>query len=168
VWCCYSGPLVSLTIRDLTDILGVTSYVPQVILKYLVFNAAFFLYLAYGLYYLVLDTFAGLLSNIELFSLLLFANYLHQTRPEQAGYIALGVHILSWYMQIHPGHAVFEKRKPALKDSFIQSLVSAPLFVVFEVLFPLGYKPELRRAVQKRVSANITAYRKSEKASKSS
>jgi 2-hydroxy fatty acid dioxygenase len=41
-------------------------------------------------------------------------------------------------MQIHPGHAVFEGRKPALLDSFVQSLVVAPLFVFLELLFALG------------------------------
>lgn len=38
-------------------------------------------------------------------------------------------------------------RKPALMDSFVQSLVLAPLFVWFELLFPLGYKPKLRKKV---------------------
>lgn len=33
---------------------------------------------------------------------------------------ALAAHMLGWYMQIHPGHLVLEKRKPALMDSFLQ------------------------------------------------
>jgi hypothetical protein len=33
---------------------------------------------------------------------------------------ALLVHVLSWYMQIHPGHALLEGRKPALLDSLVQ------------------------------------------------
>lgn len=33
---------------------------------------------------------------------------------------ALAVQVVSWYMQIHPGHAVFERRKPALLDSLFQ------------------------------------------------
>jgi hypothetical protein len=37
-----------------------------------------------------------------------------------AGWWALAVQVVSWYMQIHPGHAVFEGRKPALLDSLAQ------------------------------------------------
>ncbi len=33
---------------------------------------------------------------------------------------ALGVQVFSWYMQIHPGHGILEKRKPALLDSLVQ------------------------------------------------
>jgi hypothetical protein len=33
---------------------------------------------------------------------------------------ALLVHVFSWYMQIHPGHAILEGRKPALLDSLGQ------------------------------------------------
>ena len=35
---------------------------------------------------------------------------------------ALGVHVFSWYMQIHPGHALLEGRKPALLDSLVQQV----------------------------------------------
>jgi hypothetical protein len=38
----------------------------------------------------------------------------------QAWKWALLVHVLSWYMQIHPGHAILEGRKPALLDSLVQ------------------------------------------------
>ncbi len=48
---------------------------------------------------------------------------------------ALGVHVFSWYMQIHPGHAVLEGRKPALLDSLVQ------------------VRPLLRCAVDEHVSA---------------
>ena len=41
---------------------------------------------------------------------------------------ALAIHVLGWYMQIHPGHIILEKRKPALLDSFIQvHFVSRPI-----------------------------------------
>lgn len=43
---------------------------------------------------------------------------------------------------------VAEKRKPALMDSFFQSLVLAPLFVWFELLFLLGYRRGLYKDVQ--------------------
>ena len=41
-----------------------------------------------------------------------------------------------------------EGRKPALLDSFFQSLVLAPLFVWFELLFLLGYRRGLYHEIQ--------------------
>jgi len=52
-----------------------------------------------------------------------------------------------WVIQL-VGH-VFEGRKPALVDNFLQIFV-APIFLAAEVFFALGYKPGLRAAVQKR------------------
>jgi uncharacterized membrane protein YGL010W len=52
-----------------------------------------------------------------------------------------------WVIQLI-GH-VFEGRKPALVDNFLQIFV-APIFLAAEVFFALGYKPALHAAVQKR------------------
>lgn len=57
------------------------------------------------------------------------------------------------------GHGLAERRKPALVDSFFQSLVLAPLFVWFELLFLLGYRPGLRDEVQRRVEAGIASWK---------
>jgi uncharacterized membrane protein YGL010W len=46
------------------------------------------------------------------------------------------------------GH-VWEGRKPALVDNFLQIFV-APIFLAAEVFFALGYKPGLHAVVQKR------------------
>eukprot|EP00775_Hariotina_reticulata_P006457 gene6457-6686_t len=72
---------------------------------------------------------------------------------------ALLVHVFSWYMQIHPGHAVLEGRKPALLDSLGQAVTLAPLFVWFELLFLLGYRPQLLAQLQQRVNASIAAFK---------
>jgi uncharacterized membrane protein YGL010W len=63
------------------------------------------------------------------------------------------LHIFSWYMQLHPGHAVFEGRKPALLDGMYQSFSVAPLFVFYEGAFALGYKPDLAKQVHSAVEA---------------
>jgi uncharacterized membrane protein YGL010W len=47
-----------------------------------------------------------------------------------------------WILQL-VGH-VFEGRKPALADNLFQIFV-APIFLVAEVFFALGYKPELHK-----------------------
>jgi uncharacterized membrane protein YGL010W len=49
-----------------------------------------------------------------------------------------------WILQL-VGH-VFEGRKPALADNLFQIFV-APIFLVAEVFFALGYKPELHKRV---------------------
>ena len=72
---------------------------------------------------------------------------------------ALALHAFSWYVQIHPGHLIFEKRRPALTTSFFQSLVLAPIFTFFELLFVLGFKKDLHRRVQKRINANIKQFK---------
>jgi uncharacterized membrane protein YGL010W len=52
-----------------------------------------------------------------------------------------------WTLQLI-GHA-FEGRKPALADNLFQVFV-APIFLCAEIFFALGYKQELRSAVQRR------------------
>jgi len=52
-----------------------------------------------------------------------------------------------WILQL-VGH-VFEGRKPALADNLFQIFV-APIFLVAEVFFLVGYKPALHARVQKR------------------
>lgn len=61
--------------------------------------------------------------------------------------ISLLTNVIGWYLQIHPGHAIFEGRKPALLDSFGQSLVLAPLFVFYELFFWMGFLPDVRDQV---------------------
>jgi uncharacterized membrane protein YGL010W len=52
-----------------------------------------------------------------------------------------------WILQL-VGH-VYEGRRPALTDNLFQIFV-APIFLVAEAFFALGYKPLLRDAVQRR------------------
>lgn len=60
---------------------------------------------------------------------------------------ALRVHILSWVAQFI-GHGVFEGRSPALFSNLFQAFAMAPLFVVMEVLFSVGYRPDFKDACQ--------------------
>jgi uncharacterized membrane protein YGL010W len=59
----------------------------------------------------------------------------------------LGAFILGWIIQAI-GH-VFEKRKPAFMDNFMQLLIG-PLFLMFEVFSWLKLNPELHQAVMRR------------------
>jgi 2-hydroxy fatty acid dioxygenase len=66
--------------------------------------------------------------------------------------------VLSWIAQFL-GHGVFEGRSPALLDNLVQALVLAPFFVWMEVLFMLGYRPELKARVDKAVEKEIEKYK---------
>lgn len=55
-------------------------------------------------------------------------------------------------------------RKPALLDSFFQSLVLAPFFVYMEVGFFLGFRQEFHKQLRDEVGKRRVAWRKSLKA----
>jgi uncharacterized membrane protein YGL010W len=95
-----------------------------------------------------------------------FANYFVQVAPDSFGVpawqIALTAHCTAWTLQFI-GHGYFERRKPALFDSLDQALVTAPMFVLLEALFPLGYRPELYKRVMEQVKTNVKAFKASGK-----
>ena len=68
------------------------------------------------------------------------------------------IHIFCWYMQLHPGHGVFEGRKPALLDSVLQAFLDAPLFVWYEVAFACGYDPALKQQLDAAVANRHAAW----------
>jgi 2-hydroxy fatty acid dioxygenase len=75
-----------------------------------------------------------------------------------ANYTALALFIGSWIAQFI-GHGKFEGRKPALLDNVFQAFFLAPLFVWLEILFMLGYRPDLQQRVEKLVVADIAKFR---------
>lgn len=94
-----------------------------------------------------------------------YANHLTATYGAKANYIAVGVHIVSWIAQFI-GHGVYEGRAPALMDNLVQALFLAPFFVWLEVLFYLGYRPELKTRLDAAIQKEIAGFRAS-KSSKS-
>lgn len=68
--------------------------------------------------------------------------------------IAALIHIFSWYVQIHPGHAIIEGAKPALLDSLGGALTSAPLFAFYELLWFLGINKQLQERTLQLVAEN--------------
>jgi uncharacterized membrane protein YGL010W len=68
--------------------------------------------------------------------------------------LAFVSHLFGWIVQVYVGHYVYEKRKPALLDSFFQAVTFAPMFVVYEslwILFPGQFQPELKFNIQEQV-----------------
>jgi uncharacterized membrane protein YGL010W len=70
--------------------------------------------------------------------------------------LAIVAHVFAWYMQIHPGHAVFEQVKPALLDSLAQSFTTAPLFAFMEGVWALGFDAANHANVKTLVAAQRT------------
>jgi len=101
-------------------------------------NGAFLGVVVYSLFYIGLEQFAGvtwcLSTGIPCW---LTATAFSQHVPHAWAY-AIGVHVLSWWAQIHLGHIMLEHRKPALLDSFFQAMT--PLLFA-EVALPCHAMP---------------------------
>ena len=67
-------------------------------------------------------------------------------------------HVVMWIAQFI-GHGVFEGRAPALLDSWQQAFITAPLFVVLEVLFFLGYRKQFYQDCMGEVKLEINKFR---------
>lgn len=93
-----------------------------------------------------------------------YSNHLTTTYGSSANYWALGIFLSSWIAQFI-GHGVFEGRAPALLDNLVQALFLAPFFVWMEILFSLGYRPELKSRVDSAVEKEVAKYRKSKQQS---
>lgn len=85
-------------------------------------------------------------------------NYLNHTFGVTAVYWSLGIQVVSWIAQF-VGHGVFEGRAPALLDNLVQAFFLAPLFVWLEVLFYLGYRPQLKARIDKAIQQEIAKFK---------
>ncbi|CAH0480001.1 unnamed protein product [Peronospora belbahrii] len=112
----------------------------------------------YMLWYMTLDMFAGTLGAALMAVCFLFANYFVMEGADvlnvHSMHVALAVQAITWTLQFI-GHGVFERRQPALLDSPGQAFITAPMFVLLEILFPLGYRPDLYQRVLKQARINI-------------
>jgi uncharacterized membrane protein YGL010W len=99
------------------------------------------------LYYLALDLALGLAMAVVLGLMLWGAEPLARAPLGTGLAWFAALFVGGWALQLW-GH-VFEGRKPALVDNLFQIFV-APIFLAAEVFFALGYKPQLREAVQRR------------------
>lgn len=90
-------------------------------------------------------------------------NHLVEVDAETTTKAAIAVHVVSWILQFI-GHGTFEGRAPALLDNLVQAVFLAPLFVWLELLFSLGYRPELQARVEKAVQKEIAKFKSSKDA----
>ncbi|KAF9539031.1 hypothetical protein EC957_005860 [Mortierella hygrophila] len=120
-------------------------------------NLAWAVMVGYVGYYFALDKETAFISAPLFLGAAKFATDFYLTNPS-AIRIASYIHITAWIAQFI-GHGVFEKRAPKLIENLIQALVLAPYFVVWEFLFMIGYRPQLKRELDVLVDANIKAFR---------
>ncbi|KAL1302454.1 hypothetical protein AAFC00_002846 [Neodothiora populina] len=116
--------------------------------------------LTYATLYILMEPVAGGLLAPLLLGGTAYANHLTSTYGMTANCWALGIFAFSWIAQF-VGHGVFERRAPALLDNLVQALFLAPFFVWLEVLFWLGYRPELKSRLDKAVAQEISKFRAS-------
>lgn len=93
-----------------------------------------------------------------------FANHLTSTYGSTANQWAGAINIACWLAQF-VGHGKFEGRAPALLDNLVQAIFLAPFFVWFEILFTLGYRPDLKRRVDSAVEQEIQKFKRNKEKS---
>ena len=116
--------------------------------------------LVYATLYVLMEPVAGGLLAPLMLAGTAYANHLTSTYGLAANYWALGLHVTSWVAQF-VGHGIFEGRAPALLDNLVQAFFLAPFFVWMEILFRLGYRPELKQRLDKAVEKEVQRYRES-------
>ena len=94
------------------------------------------LLILYHIYYLYLHLVVGFISLI-FYSILLYSSNIFYCQIDYAWIWAIGIHILSWILQI-VGHRICEGNQPAFLTGAIQSFLMAPIFVVYDWCMYLG------------------------------
>ncbi|TFY69485.1 hypothetical protein EVJ58_g401 [Rhodofomes roseus] len=159
-------PILLWTFQVLASALPVPDFFPPVHLsfnEYLAFDLNWSAVHAalYIVYYFMLEPTAAALYVPQMALSLLTATAFAHTH-DALKYAAL-LHVGSWIAQF-VGHFGPEGRAPALLDNLIGAVVLAPFFVHLEVLFALGYKPQLHNELKKSIDLEIEKVKKAEKA----
>ena len=116
--------------------------------------------LFYVAYYLAFDRTVGLIAAVFYTLVWLSANSLVREENRKKSKLvkgtsmrlAIATHIASWVFQVVVGHGFFEGRKPALLDSLFQAFTMAPLFVVYETIFMMGFNLDLKAQIDLNVA----------------
>ncbi|KAF2835569.1 DUF962-domain-containing protein [Patellaria atrata CBS 101060] len=116
----------------------------------------------YAILYILMEPVAGAMLAPLIIGGTAYANYLRMTYGVTANYWAAGINIASWIAQFI-GHGKYEGMAPALLDNLVQALFLAPFFVWFELLFALGYRPELKARLDNAVEQELKKLKDSKK-----
>lgn len=107
------------------------------------------------IYYFMLDAIFATAATVLFGSLLAGAHYVAASLgPWSATGWAIfaGAQIFGWGTQFY-GHFIFEKSRPALFDNLFQAVFSAPLFVVADIFFELGFRKDVEQQVKDQLRA---------------
>ncbi|CAH0019479.1 hypothetical protein V2G26_000771 [Clonostachys chloroleuca] len=121
----------------------------------------------YSALYLLLEPVAGFVLSAICLGAAAFGNYMRLANPDTTLKYAVAIHVTCWIFQF-VGHGAFEGRAPALLDNIVQALFLAPMFVWLEILFFLGYRPELQSRVNKKVREEVAKFNAQSKNGKAS
>ncbi|HTJ93429.1 MAG TPA: Mpo1-like protein [Pararobbsia sp.] len=128
-------------------VLGIMQALSWVPLGHTRFTLADALAIAVLIYYFRLDVPLAVAATILFGVLLTGAHTLSANLSAVGAWTTFGaLFVGGWILQLI-GH-VFEGRKPALADNVFQVFI-APIFLIAEVAFALGYKPSLHEAILK-------------------
>lgn len=127
-------------------------------IPYLDANLGSFAALLWGALYVLLEPVAGTVLALICLGSAALTNYLRLESSAPVTKIAIAIHVVSWLAQF-VGHGKFEGRAPALLDNLFQAIFLAPLFVWLEFLFMIGYRPELKKRVDKAVEIEVAKFR---------
>tara|TARA_B100001173_G_C15968829_1_gene539083 strand:- start:479 stop:1018 length:540 start_codon:yes stop_codon:yes gene_type:complete len=115
------------------------------------FRPSFILYLLYMIYYCYNSISIGLFCIVFYFIILLASNLFYYN-IEYSYVYAIIFQIISWIAQI-ASHKYIEGNSPAFKDGFIQSFLTAPMFIVVEILEIITKKIWIRRIINTEYSS---------------
>ena len=105
-------------------------------------NTSGCLYILYITYYLILNVLTGIICIPFYGIILLCSNYIVYNYYHRSWVGALFFQCVSWLFQFL-GHYCCENNKPALCNSLIKSVLIAPFFVIFDLLYMCGYKKKV-------------------------
>lgn len=107
--------------------------------------------------YILLEPVAGSALAIICLAAAALGNHLRLASTDNCTlFAALALNLVCWIAQL-VGHA-FQGNATSLLDSLVQPIFLAPLFVWFELLFKLGYRPELQSRVNAEVKKRLTQF----------
>ena len=106
-------------------------------------------------WYLSMDFGLGVATVAVFTVLLVSALQVAAQDADTALRVAGAVFILGWVVQF-VGHGIWEKRRPAVLDNLLQAFV-APVFLVAETAFALGFRKPLHAEVQSKMQAHLPA-----------
>ncbi|KAF8665822.1 hypothetical protein AX16_000265 [Volvariella volvacea WC 439] len=157
-------PLIHWSFQVLAAPLATPSIFPKIhyeINEYLAFdlNIPTIITILFLSYYFLLEPVAAFLYVPQL----TLSNLTATAFAHGQGHLAYAayLHAFCWIAQFL-GHGLAEKRAPALLDNLIGALVLAPFFVHLEILYKVGYRPEMHKRIQNSIGKEIARIRKAE------